>query len=201
MKIYISIISLFLSINANAALVARDLDGNRTTVEAYYDDATKLTWDQAHAWVNIDLNFKQYGGTDRWRLPYTPDSDYDCTNWTTADTCYQGEMATLFYGSMGNTVYGPSVSGPFENLQATNYWSGNSYYSLFNGSSMTDYILAFNMGYGNYRTTDETVGLYAMAVYDGDLGSAVVPLPASLWLLLSGLIMLPGMMKVSKSIE
>ena len=45
------------SFNANSALVGRDFDGNLSTVEAYYDDVTNLTW-------LADANYAQTSGYD-----------------------------------------------------------------------------------------------------------------------------------------
>ena len=56
----ISAIVLLISTGANAALIGRDLDGNLTTAEAYYDDQANLTW-------LADANYAQtsgYAGAD-----------------------------------------------------------------------------------------------------------------------------------------
>ncbi len=197
----------------NAALLSRDLDGNATTVEAYYDDVTNLTWLsyadyaiasginddglmthlEAKRWAFIGLNEAGFGGTDGygWRLPYTPKSDYDCRDWTVADTCYQGQMAQLYYHSMGNTVSEPPSLSPFDNLQPGYYWSENSHSTLPappGGCCSTSRTLAFSMEHGNYRLLEGDNLAYSLAVHEGDVGVAVsaVPVPAAIWLFISG---------------
>jgi len=223
-KIVSLIMTLFLSSNLNAALVSRDLDGNRSTVEAYYDDDTDLTWladanfsmtsgydsdglmtwNESQEWVFQNLNVTQYGGGNNWRLPTTPNSDHDCFDWTTAASCYQGEMAQLYYNAMGNTVFTQTVVEPFTNIQLSRYWSSDIYSLLpgkpgIGGSSpSTAYIQAFDLNSGHIRTTHESEQHYAWAVHDGDIGMSVVPVPAAVLLFGSGLIGLAGFARRKK---
>lgn len=114
-----------------AALLARDLDGDRTTAEAYYDTQLGITWladanfartsgfdadgnmnwTTAMAWVT---NLDPYGsGIGGWRLPTitdmgAPGCNYSVTGGT--DCGYNvatagSEMAHLFSATLGNLTY------------------------------------------------------------------------------------------------
>jgi hypothetical protein len=113
-------------------LQGRDLDGNLSTFEAYYDTALNITWlaDANYAGTTMDwttannwaasLNFN---GITSWRLPvvgpvngssFNYSYGYDGTtddgfNMGALGTPYAGstgsEMAHLFYTTLGNTAY------------------------------------------------------------------------------------------------
>ena len=98
-----------MSLDASAALVGRDLDGNPATFEGYYDttlnitwlaDANlaasntfgvtgissdpatlgRMTWDTANAWIAA-MNAQAYLGITQWRLPHMVDINGDgCLN-------------------------------------------------------------------------------------------------------------------------
>ena len=116
-------------------LLARDLDGNRTTAEAYYDTVLDITWlaDANYArtsgydadgnmnWavaMTWTANLDPYGsGIRGWRLPTITDlgasgCNYSVTGGT--DCGYNvdtsgSEMAHLFSATLGNlTYYSPS---------------------------------------------------------------------------------------------
>lgn len=84
--------------SANASLIGRDLDGNTSTVEAYYDDdlgiswladanfaqtmghttisgTGRMSWDDANTWA-AGLNINGFTG---WRLPTTMQPDPNCS--------------------------------------------------------------------------------------------------------------------------
>ena len=114
-------------------LLARDLDGNLSTAEAYYDTVLKITWlaDADYAGVNMPwssaINWAKYlniSGYTGWRLPETnpidgttADDDYVSYigsedrgfNVSAPGTLYAGstasEMAHLFYNTLGNLGY------------------------------------------------------------------------------------------------
>jgi len=202
---YLFLLISTLSVNSYAALISRDLDGNFSTVEAYYDNTANLTWladanysmssgydadgrmtwRQSIAWVEqIEIN-----GYNNWRLPTTPDSDADCRDWQTQSTCLQGEMAQLYYNSIYNGDPLSEPNHPFLNVQTDySYWSSSSFreYAFAN-----DIIFAFGFSdIGQNRQSPETSDYYAWAVHDGDIGVAIstVPVPAAVWLFGSGLI-------------
>ena len=219
-------------------LQARDLDGDPSTIEAYYDTelditwlananyfGSTMTWADANAWA-AGLDLDSTAGPDGWRLPNanpidgtTADDDLIAYNGTedqghnisAPGTLYAGstanEMAHLFFNTLGNldycttssvypdcttqAGYGLSNSGPFSNIQAANdfdlYWTGTEY-----APNSTSDAWVFSFYYGYQAPNDKASGLYAWAVHDGDFGTAIVPLPASVWLFGGGLLGLIG---------
>jgi hypothetical protein len=198
-------------------LQGRDLDGNAATFEAYYDTVLDVTWlaDANYAGTQMDwytasswaagLNIN--GVTD-WRLPDTVDVGND--GCTTGGNQYQGidcgynitthsEMSTMYYETLGNlaycdttrscaqTGYGLTNTGPFSNLQSSYYRSATEYTSLTTGA------WDFSFSGGLQSTSSKAANTYTWAVHDGDVGTAVVPIPPALWLFGSGLLGLLGM--------
>jgi len=226
-KYTVTVLIASMSVNADASLIARDLDGNTNTIEAYYDDATDLTWladansamtsgfdadglmtwrESIH-WVYLEVNGNdRYGGSIEWRLPFTPKSDYtDCRDWATLDSCYQGDMAQLFYKNLDGD--GPNSYEPFTNVQLDYYWSMNSYRERLSppqpGTQPPPIydVTTFGMGNGVLRNFLETEEYYAWAVHDGDIGNSIsaVPVPTAVWLFGSGLVGLIGVARHKKA--
>lgn len=115
-------------------LQGRDLDGNLSTIEAYYDTALNITWlsdanyahttgysgatslgamtwSVANTWV---ANLDPYGsGITGWRLPTTVDVGNDGPTYTNyyqgVDTGYnitaQSEMSHMFYVTLGDRAF------------------------------------------------------------------------------------------------
>ncbi|MDX2486887.1 MAG: DUF1566 domain-containing protein [Gammaproteobacteria bacterium] len=193
------------SFSSNAALIGRDLDGNNTTAEAYYDNILNITWlenanvNEPDDWNNqvawaAGLNI---GGITNWRLP---DMDLDadgtvvnCSSGTQAD-CMDNEYGHLYYygadTTLGNGIT-PGTPDPFSNLQSGFYWSG---------TPTTDLNTAwgFRFDNGQVLANARTEINYAWAVHDGIVGSAVIPIPAAVWLFGSGLICLIGAARKKK---
>jgi hypothetical protein len=137
--VVLCLLTLSIAPSANAApisgqgtwettLQGRDLDGNLTTVEAYYDTALNITWlananyagttmnwTTANAWA-ASLNFN---GITGWRLPTTVDADGPDADTLPNDGCnetpiyYLGldcgynisvhsEMSHMFYVTLGD---------------------------------------------------------------------------------------------------
>lgn len=203
-----------------STLSGRDLDGNAATMEAYYDSSLnitwladanyafttladpdgRMTWADANAWAGaLDIN-----GVQGWRLPATFDAGNDgCAS---GNDCGQSidsntsEMAHMFYTTLGNLAYfdsknvgpqpgwGLTNTGPFSNIQAEDYWSS----TVYSPDPVASWHFSFENG-EQYATVN-TVHFFAWAVKDGDVagGSTVVPLPATAWMLLSGLAGLVG---------
>lgn len=194
---------------AQAALQGRDLDGDRSTFEAWYDPDLDITWladanysqtsgfdsdglmkwDQALLWAE---GLDPYGsGITGWRLPTTLQPDPSCgwqSPWASSGPgCAGSEMGHLFYREL-NGVAGVSVFASidpdlakFTNIQADRYRSSTEY----TGDVSYAYSWVFNMngGYQNYYYKD--AGVYAWAVHDGSVG--VVPEAKSWALMLAGL--------------
>ena len=166
-----------------STLQGRDLDGNLSTFEAYYDtvqDITWLananaagppmTWWTANTWaVGLNIN-----GITGWRLPVTaascqPGGPCPCEGFNCADR----EMGRMYYNVLGNTAGSLTNTGPFSNLQSSGYWSATRPIANFRFS------WTFNFGNGFQRIKDNTefppfvVTQYAWAVHSGDVGVPV----------------------------
>jgi hypothetical protein len=197
-----------------STLQGRDLDGDLSTFEAYYDTALDITWladanyagtvmdwDTANAWADgLTL-----GGYTDWRLPTTTDtgaSGCDFSNTGGTDCGYNvdtasSEMAYMFFTTLGNLSYydtlgnaaqpgwGLTNTGPFSNLQSNFYWSATEYAP----TSLAWYFYT-DFGYQDFSYNSDS--FYAWAVHTGDVGASVVPVPAAAWLFGSGLLGLVG---------
>jgi hypothetical protein len=175
-----------------------------------YDAVGRMSWTAAVAWI-ASLNAQNGGlgylGVNNWRLPTVTDTGTSgCNRASTGTDCgynvdlATGEMARMFYGTLGNTgevntsgvVTGCSDSsphcltndGPFSNLQPGSYWSGTEY------APDTSNAWVFDFSYGLQDYYSKTNALYAWAVRPGDI--AAVPAPAAVWLLATGLAGLGG---------
>lgn len=186
-----------------ATLQGRDLDGNLATAEAYFDTALGITWladanhaagrmdwYEANAWVgSLDFN-----GIDDWRLPtWTDTGAPDCNHTYSGTDCgfnvdtASGEMAHLFYTTLGNLAYydtsgaypqpgwGLSNTGPFANIPTSYvHWTSGTPANVYSA-------IYFHFGTGEqYAAAKTALGdaadQYAWAVHSGDVG-AVVPTP------------------------
>jgi hypothetical protein len=189
--------------NANAGAGSAYDDtgyGGSTTTDG------KMSWGNAQAWA-ANLTVGSYGG---WRLPTMIDTGAagcdlayvgtDCnynvqtksgnkTQFQAGQTVYS-EMASLFYDTLGNkgqfntsgalqSGYGLANTGDFQNLRSDSYWSGLEY------APDTGYAWNFSTRYGGQYTGNKPGSLYALAVRDGDV--LATPIPATAWLMLSGI--------------
>jgi len=148
-----------------------------------YDSDGKMTWTAANAWANGLV----YGGFDDWRLPTTGTSPV-CSG----GPCTNSEMGHMFYNNMG-AVFGQSIHsgsnsanlalfmnvGPFNPGESSFYWSSTD-------TAGTSGAWVFNTAGGSQSQFVKSNVFYAWAVRGGDVASPV-PLPATVWLLLSGL--------------
>ena len=183
-----AVIFAVITMSSHAALVGRDLDGNLTTAEAYYDTDANLTWlananaagttmnwANANAWA-AGLDIDGTAGADGWRLPASDTCvGYNCTG---------SEMGNLFYNVLGNTAGSLSNTGPFSNVQFLTYWSSTEYAP----NTVSAWIFDFSNGYQDLNVKGGN--LYAWAVQSGNVGE--VPVPAAVWLFGSGLLGLIG---------
>jgi hypothetical protein len=185
-------------------LQPRDLDGNLSTAEAYYDtalyitwladanyagtaDDTRMDWTTANNWAaNLNIH-----GITGWRLPTvtdtgTPGCDFyyagtDCGyNVDTATS----EMAHMFYVTLGNTAY-CDTSG---NCPQAGYGLSNTgpfsniqrnYWSATELATNLDWAWgdSFNDGLpGKQDVGPKSYGSYAWAVHSGDVGTPI-PVP------------------------
>lgn len=161
----------------------------------------RMTWSRANEWIAA-MNTANYLGYGDWRLPNVIDTGVPgCDFALTGTDCgwnvdlSTGEMAHLYYSTLGNLGYYTSGSltggaclvapnycltnpGPFSNLQPPNlYWSGASY------APAPAKAWAFGFGGGSQGAYDVNSDYRAWAVRSGD----VVPVPGAVWLLGSAL--------------
>ncbi len=225
MKQYVVGIFLFLLLGsaANAALLSRNggyayydnvldvtwlADANYAQTSGYDVDG-RMSWADAQTWIGT-LNSANNLGVNDWRLPTATDTGIPGCNFAYfgTDCGYNvdlstGEMAHMFYSTLGNTsAYGTSGvatgcafggepycltnPGPFLNVQTGSYWSGIEY------ANITSNAWDFYFDTGIQTTDNKSNGNYAWAVRSGDI--AVVPVPAAAWLF-GGALGLLGMMK------
>ena len=170
----------------------------RTTRTSGYDSDGGMNWYTANAWA---AGLDPYrSGITGWRLPTvtdtgTPGCDYSPTGGTdcgyNVDTA-TGEMASMFYDTLGNLAHsgGLSNTGPFTNVpsnaQSSISWSAMEYAPRTSNA----WLFIF---YDGYQGIAGKLNSYsAWAVHAGDVG-AVVPVPPAAWLFGSGLLGLVGM--------
>lgn len=188
--------------------------------DAYYsgismDRASSISWA-----TDLDIH-----GISGWRLPSNSPIDGVNYNYTqqfdgASDIGYNigvtgtpfagttaSEMAHMFHVTLGNTGryntaggfngfgWGLRNTGPFTNLLDTYYWSASDNPS----NPSKGWYFHFNHGAQNNQFT--TYRFLSWAVHDGDVGTAVVPVPAALWLFASGLLGLIGTARAGRSLK
>jgi hypothetical protein len=169
----------------DTTLQARDLDGNSSTIEAYYDTNLNITWladanytGTAMDWTTTNSWAAGLYGNTGWRLPTLTDTGTSGCDfaYTGTDCGYNvdtanSEMAHMFYITLGNKALydasgvspqngsGLTNTGPFSNL----LYSAGSVISVrwsatefFAPSSGSAWVFVFGSGYQNGNIgTDE----------------------------------------------
>jgi len=211
---------LFLSVSLNSfgALSIRDLDSDWSNgFEGVYDDVLDITWSAdakplvnnanvgGHSWsatASMTDNFS-IGIYDDWRLPKRNRSSESYQVWDYTDGS-NGEMYHMLYNNLGNLSH-----------DDTNCWGSclinNSFIDSETGEEH-EFLNIVNFVYwlyekpawnaaGNFGISNGGSGwsdpdnyYYAWPVHDGDIGASPVPLPAGIYLFLSGLVGL-GLMR------
>lgn len=175
-----------------------------------FDQDGKLPWLGANSWASA----LTIDGITGWRLPTTAPVDgatfdYSQSNDGSTDngfnisapgSAYPGstgsELAYMFYNTLGDlgrrdlagnlrTSYGLSNTGPFSSLYEALYWSGTGYAS-------TSDAWDFNFTGGFQGANPQTSAFFVWLVHDGSVGAAIVPIPPTVWLFLTGLLGLVG---------
>ncbi len=165
---------------------------------AYYDTDADLTWladaneaDIAMTWVDANdwAGNLVVGGVDGWRLPTSDDcAGVTCT----------GEMSNLFYNVLGGSS-GDSITTThnanyvfFSNVQTYLYWSASEW-----PTDPAVKAFSFNFDNGGQGISNKGANNFAWAVQSGDVSA--VPVPAAVWLFVSGLLGLIGFSKRKKT--
>ena len=119
-------------------------------------------------------------------------------------TTVYSELAYMFYENLGDLAnrdrlgnnrsgtsgvdWGLTNVGPFTNLQNDIYWSETE----FSGNGNLAWNFLFVDGSQEHNTKTAIAG-FAWAVHPGSVGAAVVPLPATVWLMLTGMAGIAGL--------
>lgn len=197
-------------------LQARDLNGDQIA-DAYYDTSTNLTWladanliktsqftlpnypflnpqaDGQASWFLVEMWQRQLriDGTTGWRLPTVIDATSCSAVWIHT-VCNRGiqagssELENLLKATLGNSN-GLTNTGPFQNLQAGEYWTNTQVRGYLSGNFP---YWAYNTSSGSHSELQQNleVTAFAWVLHDGDIGIALaVPEPSTYALLMCGL--------------
>ena len=157
-----------------------------------FDQDTKMTWQEAKAWL-ASLNEHKYGGYSDWRLPITPPGSewgYDGSNGKKYNVTVS-ELGHLFYLGLGlqgkiapdgtsNQTYGLSEdTTPFNGLQPGYYWFKTT-------SELSGKKAAWKFDFQHGSQFLDTIDTYAYAIAVRD--AFPTPEPTSALLFLAGLL-------------
>ena len=195
---------LLLSFNATAALSIRDLDGDWSNGhEGVYDDVLDITWladanlsssnNYGHSFTQFgshwnvannfidSLNSISYLGHDSWRLPGGSCQGSGCGE----NIGYiSDELLFHHYQNFESLENSHMINGLnilnislFSNVQS-HYWT----------STKHGYVSPIRYSWGGQNLVYINGPSHTWPVHDGDIGLAPVPLPAGIYLFLSGLV-------------
>jgi hypothetical protein len=176
-----------------------DTDLNITWYD--YMNFSRGSWYSQRDWAaNLSITDIYGQSHTGWRLPATIDGPYvfGYNGTTTAGyNIITSEMGHLYYTELGNKGYfapdgtGPQPgwqtvnTGPFTGLIAGTYWSATEY----SGDDTLAWVFSYYDGgvqWTGLKDFDQD-GYLAMAVHDGNVGGAPVPIPGAIMLFAPGL--------------
>ncbi len=181
-------VSLLFSTVTIADLLERDLDGDLTTIEGYFESSAGITWYRDFNTAGIPMQWAsavnyadgfELGRHSDWRLPKTFSSFNGICNYQNGGTSACGylpptnssELTHLYYETLGNTGYpqvgwGLKNTEPFLHLPTGTavYWSGTSV------NANNAWVVGMNGG--DQGPNSKTIYQHYVAlVHDGDIGS------------------------------
>lgn len=183
-------------------LQARDLDGDLSTTEAFYDTVLNITWmadaaytltdtfgvpdtlangrlpswDATNVWIAaLNAGSGHLGHTD-WRLPVILDTSVISEIQGFNNDPSRSELSTLYYLTLANIPYKDESGNLNDNAglkNTANFSNLQAYYYWTGTESSSAYAWAFAMHSGDqYRRAKLAYG-YPLPVLDGDAGTAV----------------------------
>ena len=185
-----------------STLQARDLDGDLSTIEAFYDTSLDITWladaalsitesfgvadiftngrlpswEETNDWiVGMNANGGYLGRTD-WRLPTILDTSNISEILGQNNDPSRSEMSWLFYITLGNVANNDENGNPNPNpgLENTAHFKNFQAYYYWTGTPYNaSYAWAFAMQNGDQYNRAKYARAYALPVLDGDAGTAV----------------------------
>ncbi|MCP3872230.1 MAG: hypothetical protein GY699_03625 [Desulfobacteraceae bacterium] len=208
------ILFLFFSITIimNSGIANADLSVKGATDTGYqliYDSDQNITWldfTYQNHWNAIDLSaFSiEFDGQTigNWRLPEIIDTTGNNVDfYNNSDASGFGktnsEFGYLYHTHLGHTTgegLESSKITPFENLNNSNevwFWYGTYYAYSDPRSTYNDTVWAFDTSSGGqFAGQIASKSLKYLLVHDGDVSA--VPIPSSIWIIVSGLLGLLG---------
>ena len=174
-----------------------------------YDTVLDITWGQPNivrTWTDSNdwAAGLTLGGVNGWRLPYISVTAgegpittgvVDCST-ATELACRDSELGYMFYYNLSGTFQesiltsGDPNLALFPTLESGGYWSGTE------SDPFGAWIFLFNAGTDGVNAKANDTIYRAWAVHDGNV---VAPLPAGVWLFVSGLLGLIGVSRRKKT--
>ncbi len=156
-----------------------------------------MDWNTATTWAANLVTGSGATAISDWRLPAMAANPNDGVSYDGSTSrgynvpTNSSEMASLFYGTLGNKAYfdtsgtaqtgnGLTNAGSFQNMQSIAYWLGTEYAPVTSGA--WEFVIAT----GFQSASMKNVQVSAMAVRTGDV-LAPVPEPETYAMLLAGL--------------